>query len=76
MINMAAWPQLVQFALSSASFTGRPHSNSRYRSRQLLPTGIRKLNEQYYDAGNNIHTQTIRTGICKATDIKPGNNHL
>lgn len=41
---------------------------------EWLPTGTRKMEEQHYDAEENIYIQIMRTVICNVTDIKPGNN--
>jgi hypothetical protein len=38
-----------------------------------LPTGVRKLEEQY-DEEESICTQVIRTEICGASGINPGNS--
>jgi hypothetical protein len=41
---------------------------------ERLPTSTRRPEEQYYNVEENIYIQIIRTVICEATDINPGNN--
>jgi hypothetical protein len=54
----------------------RPRSDCGHgRSEQLL-TSVTRLEEQYYNVGENIYTQVTRTVICKVSDINPGNNLL
>jgi hypothetical protein len=43
---------------------------------ERLPTGVRRLEEQYYDVEEKIYIQMTRTVICEAKGINPGNNEL
>jgi hypothetical protein len=48
---------------------------SHNRSEQL-PTGIRRLEEEYCDVQENTYVQITRTVTCDVTAINPGNNEL
>jgi hypothetical protein len=48
----------------------------RLSSRKLLPTGGTRLDELYYDTGDSIYTQMIRTVILGVSGVNPGYNQL
>jgi hypothetical protein len=39
-------------------------------------TSARRMEKQYSNVEQNIYIQIIKTVICEATDINPGNNQL